>query len=576
MCLIVRQLQNAEKRPLALELPIFPGGPIPFEFRPGRTEKNMATATAKANPATAPRPFLNRIVPVNSAPQDFDTARDLPAGFLEFLAPLHAALTLRQRSLVAQRERALADAHAGKLPNYLPPSVGTTNSWRIELPAWCADQRNQMTGPADDRELVVKMLNSGAPGVMLDLEDSNANTWEHTKRGIHNILEALAGRLTYSDRKREKTVGVLPSSTVIFTRPRGLHIHQAGVLPGELLPASLFDVAMVAYQVDFSTLRHPLCFYIPKSESAYEALWWRDLFQMIARAKGLPAAAIKCMALVESHPLAYQMEEFAWNLRDHILGLNLGRWDYMASLIHFHLENPEWVLPDRNTIPHNVAFFQNLRELMPEICHKHGMLAIGGMTALYPSREDAELNARALKVLAEDKKNESTSLMDGAWTGHPDQNAIAVAQFPAPNQLHARPQDHDTHPNLRPVPTGVGKRTLAGTRAAVRTVIRYRHGVLNEKGASLLDGYMEDLATDRIYRLMIAQRLNHSSSVEILDESGAPLRHTPELISRLFDEELERLLGEPANANDSQAAASLREARNLSEEMIRRLEFNPA
>jgi malate synthase len=363
---------------------------------------------------------------------------------------------------------------------------------------------------------------------------------------------------------------------VIFTRPRGLHLHQAGILDGELLPASLFDVAMVAYQVDFSELQHPLCFYIPKSESADEALWWRDLFQMIERAKGLPKGSIKCMALVESHPLAYQMEEFAWNLRDHILGLNLGRWDYMASLIHFNLENPEWVLPDRNTIPHNVAFFQNLRELMPEICHKHGMLAIGGMTALYPSREDAELNARALKVLAEDKKNESTSLMDGAWTGHPDQNAIAVAQFPAPNQLSARPKNQDTHANLRPLPTGVGKRTLAGTRAAIRTVIRYRNGVLNGKGASLLDGYMEDLATDRIYRLMIAQRLNHSSSVEILDESGAPVRHTPELVSRLFDEELNRLLGEPANANDAKAAASLREARNLSEEMIRRHEFNPA
>jgi malate synthase len=270
------------------------------------------------------------------------------------------------------------------------------------------------------------------------------------------------------------------------------------------------------------------------------------------------------------------MEEFAWNLRDHILGLNLGRWDYMASLIHFNLENPEWVLPDRNTIPHNVAFFQNLRELIPEICHKHGMLAIGGMTALYPSRENAELNARALKVLAEDKKNEATSLMDGAWTGHPDQNGIAVAQFPEPNQLSVRPQNRDTHPNLRPIPAGVGKRTLAGTRAAVRTVIRYRNGVLNGKGASLLDGYMEDLATDRIYRLMIAQRLNHSSGVEILDDAGAPVRHTPELVSRIFDEELERLLDEPANAKDPEAAATLREARKMSEEMVRQHEFNPA
>jgi malate synthase len=282
------------------------------------------------------------------------------------------------------------------------------------------------------------------------------------------------------------------------------------------------------------------------------------------------------MALVESHPLAYQMEEFAWNLREHILGLNLGRWDYMASLIHFNLENQEWVLPDRNTIPHNVAFFQNLRELMPEICHKHGMLAIGGMTALYPSREDVELNARALKVLAADKKNESNSLMDGAWTGHPDQNAIAVAQFPIPNQAGARPKNSEAHPNLRPRPSGVGQRTLAGTRAAIRTVIRYRNGVLNGKGASLLDGYMEDLATDRIYRLMIAQRLNHSSNVEIVDEAGIPVRHTPELISRAFDEEMERLLSEPANANNPLAAASLREARRLSEEMIRRHEFTPA
>jgi malate synthase len=536
----------------------------------------MATATSRPDPALLPRPFSNRVVPVNSSPADFDPARDLPAGFLEFLAPLHAALTLRQRALIARRDFALAEAHAGKLPDYLPPSVATTNSWRIELPAWCADQRNQMTGPADEADLVVKMLNSGAPGVMLDLEDSTANTWEHNSRGIKNILEALAGRLTYFDRKRNKTVGINPSKTVIFTRPRGLHLHQAGVLQGELLPAPLFDVALVAYQVDFSALQHPLCIYIPKSESADEALWWRDLFQMIARVKGLPANSIKCMALAESHPLAYQMEEFAWNLREHIIGLNLGRWDYMASLIHFNLENPEWVLPDRNTIPHNVAFFQNLRNLLPDICHKHGMLAIGGMTALYPSREDAELNARALKVLAEDKKNEANSLMDGAWTGHPDQNEIAVSQFPVPNQLSARPANGNKHPDLRPLPTGVGKRTLAGTRAAIRTVIRYRNGVLNGKGASLLDGYMEDLATDRIYRLMIAQRVKHSNSVEVVDDSGLPIRHTPELIHELFDEELERLLSETSKDSGPQIAATLREARSLSEEMIRRAEFNPA
>src|SRR5258707_1258144 len=202
----------------------------------------MATTNTKAGLSITPSTFPGRLMPVKSAPAGFDAARDLPDAFLEFLAPLHAALTLRQRALIARREAALQDAHAGKLPDFLQPSVATTQAWEIELPEWCSDQRNQMTGPADDAELVVKMLNSGAPGVMLDLEDSNANTWEHLTAGIHNVLEALAGRLNYFDKKRNRPVSIQPSKTVLFTRPRGLHLHQAGVLPGELLPASLFDV----------------------------------------------------------------------------------------------------------------------------------------------------------------------------------------------------------------------------------------------------------------------------------------------------------------------------------------------
>ncbi len=237
-----------------------------------------ASSSAKHNSTATQSP----LTPVNTAPQGFDAARDLPRGFLEFLTKLHTALTPRQRVLIAQRDSALRASLAGNLPNYSPASAATTETWRIELPAWCADQRNQMTGPADDADLVVKMLNSGAPGVMLDLEDSTANTWEHLTRGISNVLAALAGKLTYEDRKRNKTVGINSSAVAIFTRPRGLHLHQAGIFKDELIPASLFDVAMIAYQVDFAALKHPLAFYIPKSESAEEALWWRDLFQMVA------------------------------------------------------------------------------------------------------------------------------------------------------------------------------------------------------------------------------------------------------------------------------------------------------
>jgi malate synthase len=512
---------------------------------------------------------------MNCAPAGFDSARDLPKGFVDFLLPLHRAFTTRQRELVQKRGAALAAAHEGNLPDYLPPSAATQENWQIDLPDWCLDQRNQMTGPADDAELVVKMLNSGAPGVMLDLEDSTANAWPHLMLGVANILSALRGKLTYFDSKRNRNVAIEPSKSVIWLRPRGLHLHQAGVLPGEILPASLFDVAILAFQMDPGQMKHPPAFYIPKTESADEAFWWRDLFQSIAQAKGWTKDYIKCMALVESHPLAFQMEEFAYHLRDHILGLNLGRWDYMASLIHFNLHDPRWVLPDRNTIPHDVAFFQNLRNRIPEICHKRGMLAIGGMTALYPSRTDAELNARALAVLEKDKRNEALCLMDGAWTGHPDQNEIAVKQFPSPNQLKARPANPDSRPDLRPIPEGVGQRTLGGTRAAIRTVIRYRQGVLAGRGASLLDGYMEDLATDRIYRLMIAQRMRHSDKARIVDENGKPVVHTPERITKVFDEELDRILRELPADTPGETAEQFKQARAISEKMIVTGEFTP-
>lgn len=503
---------------------------------------------------------------MNSAPNDLNPYKDLPQGFFDFLLPLHKQFTPWQQKLVAKRADFLQLSHRGHPPNYLPASEATRSDWRIAMPDWCADQRNQMTGPADDAELTVKLLNSGSPAVMIDIEDSTANIWENILLAVSNTIAAYKYELSYDDKKRGKKVTLQRSKTVTWVRPRGLHISQAGVIKNEIISASLFDLALIWYQLDPAWLPHNFSVYIPKSESAEEAFWWRELFQTFAKAKGLPEDYIKCMALVEAHPLAYQMEEFLFNLRGHCLGLNLGRWDYMASLIHFMLEDANWILPDRNTIPHDVAFFQNFRTLMPEICHKHGAHAIGGMTALYPSRTDAELNERALKALKQDKKNEADCLMDGAWTGHPDQNEIAVAQFPYPNQIAKRPKLPNAHPDLRPSPKGVGATTLAGTRAAVRTVVRYRNGVLNGKGASLLDGYMEDLATDRIYRLMIAQRVRHK--VTVPGDDGSPVEHNPALVTRVFDEELAKIERDLPAEIDRKAAATLPAARRIAEELI--------
>ena len=166
---------------------------------------------------------------MNYAPADLNPQKDFPSGFFDFLLPLHKQFTPRQQKLIAEREEVLRASHRGQPPTYRPASEATTSNWRIEVPEWCADQRNQMTGPADDGELTVKLLNSGSPAVMIDLEDSTANIWEHSMLAIKNTIAAYKYELSYDDKKRNKKVSVQPSKLVTWVRPRGLHVGSSRV-----------------------------------------------------------------------------------------------------------------------------------------------------------------------------------------------------------------------------------------------------------------------------------------------------------------------------------------------------------
>lgn len=446
----------------------------------------------------------------------------LPIDFYKFLKKVDplGRLNSMQSTLKARRSIQLDAAREGRLPDWLGTQPAH-EEWFAPLPTWMFDQRNQMTGPADNEKLVVQLINSGSPGVMLDIEDSVANTPDAILRSHKNVKLALNGEAYYYKSIGKNSAAIQVRSkpkengSVIFVRVRGLHMDQ--FIPTQQktsvrLSASLFDLVMHFYDMDLDTLAHPPCIYIPKSESAVEGLWWKKAFGKIEKAKGWETGTIKAMALVESHPMAFQMEEFAFNLQPYLVGLNLGRWDYMASLIDFMYLEKDWLFPDRNSIPSDIAFFQNLRHWMAHVCHKHGMLAIGGMSAMYPDRKDKKRNKIAQIKLKKDKENEAACLMDGAWTGHPDQNDIAVDAFPHPNQLHKMPgltELPDLRESFKDLPI-----TEEGTREAIRTAIRYRQAVVEGKGAKLIDGLMEDLATDRICRVMIAQRIDRGMHTE--------------------------------------------------------------
>src|ERR1035438_1049921 len=91
------------------------------------------------------RSLLN---PGNVAPPGLDPKADLPSGFWNFFLPLQQLFTPRQQELAARRAEVLQSALDGNKPAHRFPSDTVRNGWKIALPAWCQDQRNQMTGPA--------------------------------------------------------------------------------------------------------------------------------------------------------------------------------------------------------------------------------------------------------------------------------------------------------------------------------------------------------------------------------------------------------------------------------------------
>src|SRR5207249_5441242 len=133
--------------------------------------------------------------------------------------------------------------------------------------------------------------------------------------------------------------------------------------------------------------------------------------------------------LVEVLPLAFEMEETLYELRDHSAGLNAGRWDYMFSIIKKLGERKEFILPDRGQVAMTVPFMRAYTELLVKTCHKRSAFALGGMAAFIPNRRDPAVTETALAKVRDDKKREATDGFDGTWVAHPDLVETAMSEF---------------------------------------------------------------------------------------------------------------------------------------------------
>jgi malate synthase len=440
--------------------------------------------------------------------------RVLTAEALAFVAELQRRFGReRARLLDARRDRQAA-LDAGTRPDLLPETADLRAAdWTVAgPPADLEDRRVEITGPAE-RKMMINALNSGARGFMADLEDALSPTWANVVEGQANIADAVRRTLSYSA-PDGRAYRLAERLATLHVRPRGWHLDECHVLvDGAPVAASLFDAGLFLFHNAAELIRGASgpYLYLPKLESHREARLWRDVLASAEDRLNLPRGSVRLTVLIENVLAAFEMDEILWELRDHVAGLNAGRWDYLFSIIRTFRARPDLDLPDRSQLTMTAPFMRAYTERLVRTCHRRGTHAIGGMSAFIPSRRDPEVNARALENVTADKERESADGFDGTWVAHPDLVPLAMRTFDValrgrPHQKERRTDEpHDPVNGLLELRVPDGERTEAGLRQNVSVALAYLDSWLRGQGAAAIDNLMEDAATAEISRSLLWQ-----------------------------------------------------------------------
>ena len=481
----------------------------------------------------------------NSKKSDFE--KILTPDALLFLADLERRFGPQRRILLDNRELQQERYDDGELPTQPKETAHIRNSlWEVApSPKNLQDRRVEITGPVD-RKMMINALNSGAKIFMADFEDASSPTFSNMLNGQVNMYDYARGNLKLETDK--KSYKLNSSTATMLVRPRGWHLEETNItVDGHPMSASLVDFGLHIFH-NGSLLskneRGPF-YYLPKIESYQEARLWNDVFNFSQAILNIPNGTIKSTVLIETLPAAFQMEEILYVLRNHITGLNCGRWDYIFSYIKTLRNHKKYLLPDRDQVGMNRDFLSAYASRLIQVCHKRRAHAMGGMAAQIPVKNNDAANEAAFDKVKKDKEREAKLGHDGTWVAHPDLVSVAMKVFDkemtSKHQILKKRQSPRITDEAMLAPHS-GSVTEKGVRTNIEVGIKYIAAWLSGKGAVPIHNLMEDAATAEISRSQVWQWLAHRATVKM--EGGYSETLSRRLYDRLYNEEIMKITEE--------------------------------
>ena len=244
----------------------------------------------------------------------------------------------------------------------------TDVSWRLnenfDLPDYINPIKNpglEITGPWDPLDMAIKQINADVSSTMgPDDEDAAPADYAIYNPNIDGIPlmnsrvnenGLLSNELTeYKKGEKlyriEKKINNIPPS---FHRAPGIHLLTYYIkIDNENVPSIIIDYVIHALN-DFNSLRENnkvLLYYQPKIQSPLEAEIVARIIHHLEKILGAdkPGSLIKIKLLYEEGNAGRYLPAIMWILRYWLIGSNVGRWDYTASIIEMYKN--ERVLPD--------------------------------------------------------------------------------------------------------------------------------------------------------------------------------------------------------------------------------------
>ena len=502
-----------------------------------------------------------------------ETTEILSIEALQFLADMTRRFRARRNELLKERARKWEALQSGGTLDFLPETKDIREgSWKVgSIPADLQDRRVEITGPVD-RKMVINALNSGAKMFMADFEDASSPTWENMTEGQVNMRDAINRSISFTNEKG-KEYALNDTTATLIVRPRGWHLNEKHLLvDGEPIPGGFMDFGLYFFHnIKEATKRGTGCyFYLPKTEHWQETALWNDVFDWSEKQLGIAHGSIKCTVLIETITASFQLHEILHSLKDYIVALNCGRWDYIFSFIKMFHKNPAFLLPDRAQVTMKTHFMRSYSQLVIKTCHARGAFAMGGMAAAIPVKNDEAANDRAFAAVKADKEREAGDGHDGTWVAHPALVPVAMQAFDAvlgdkPNQLDKQRDDVNVSAeDLLKVPTE-GEMTEAGMRMNISVAIQYIAAWLCGRGAVPINNLMEDAATAEISRAQLWQGVHHGAM--LADGRTVSL----DLFNLMLKEEMQKL--EDSMSADAFDAGRYRRAGSLLDGLVSNPDF---